>query len=50
LRLEREEDRHPLVGRREAEDECAILPYPVVPRKLRVVALVHVDVMDAVAR
>src|SRR5829696_4715751 len=50
LRLERQENRDPLVGRREAEDERAVLPHPVVMCELRVVSLIHVDVVDAVAR
>src|ERR687890_2767747 len=41
---------YPLVGRREAEDERTVLPHPVVVCELRVVSLVHVDVVDAVTR
>ncbi len=49
LRLKRQEDPNSLLGRGEAEDERAILPYPVVTCELWMVALVHVDVVDAVA-
>jgi transposase, IS6 family len=49
LRLEGQEDRHPLVLGRVVQQQPAVLPDPVVTAKLAAVALVHVDVMDPVA-
>ena len=38
------------MDRREVDQHGAVLPYPVEASVVRVVALVHVDVVDAVAR
>jgi hypothetical protein len=49
LRLERQEDRHPLVLGRVVQQQPAVLPDPVITAELLAVSLVHVDVMDPVA-
>ena len=50
LRLELQKDRHPLVLRREVDYHSAVLPYAIVVDEPTRVALIHVDVVDAVAR
>src|SRR6185312_4819784 len=49
LRLEGEEDADPLIGRGEVQDEAAVLPDAIVLLELPDIALVHVDVVNAVA-
>ena len=49
LRLELHEDGGPLVLIRKVHHQAAILKHPVIARELTGVALVHVDVVDAVA-
>ncbi len=50
LALEGEEDRDPSRRVREVEEQAPVLPHPVVAAEGRAVALVHVHVVDAVAR
>src|SRR4028118_328296 len=50
LGLECQEDCNPTVGLGEVDEECPILVYSIVPVMVPFgVALVHVDVVDAVA-
>src|SRR5207248_11749896 len=49
LRLEGQEDGHPALVGRELEEQRAVLIDAVVLGEIGVVALVHVDVVDAVA-
>ena len=50
LGLEREEDGRPATVARVAKDETAVRPDPIVVPMLVTIALVHVHVVDAVAR
>jgi hypothetical protein len=49
LTLEGEEDADPTILVREVQQQSAVLPHAVVPGEGAAVALVHVDVVDAVA-
>ena len=50
LRLELQEDRGPFLLVREVHQHAAILKHSVIGGKLGGIALVHVDIVDAVAR
>ena len=50
LRLKGEEDGDPLIGRGKAEDEAAVLPHSIIVPVPGIVALIHMDVVNAVAR
>ena len=50
LRLELQEDRDPFLLVREVHEHAAILKHSVIGGELAGIALVHVDVVDAVAR
>jgi len=50
LRLKLQEHGRPSIDRREVHEQAAVLPHAVVVHELAAVALVHVDVVDAVAR
>ena len=49
LRLKLEEDGNPLSLRREVNDHAAVLPHTIIADEIPHVALIHVDVVDAVA-
>ena len=49
LRLEGQEHADPLVARGKVQDQATVLPYAIVVAKGGVVALIHVDIVDAIA-